>query len=217
MTMEKYRYIYLHGFASSPDSRKARYLADRFAELGLHLEIPDLNAGDFSHTTLSRQISQVNDLLSDPNRQLPTVLIGSSLGGLIATIVAQNSSKIAKLILLAPAFQFLDFWLPRIGEDGLQLWQRNGYLPVYHYREKEKIPLHYQFIIDAEKYRNIDLDRPIPILIIHGINDETIPIKASRNFLKNHPQTHLIELESNHDLTDANQLIWTEINRFSTV
>ncbi|NEQ23366.1 MAG: esterase, partial [Microcoleus sp. SIO2G3] len=36
------RFIYLHGFASSPKSAKAFYLCDRFAELDISLEVPDL-------------------------------------------------------------------------------------------------------------------------------------------------------------------------------
>ena len=49
-------YIYLHGFASSPQSSKAIYLRDRFAEINLNLEVLDLNQGDFTHLTLTRQI-----------------------------------------------------------------------------------------------------------------------------------------------------------------
>ncbi|MCS6812403.1 MAG: esterase, partial [Cyanobacteria bacterium] len=62
--------IYLHGFASSPNSTKARYLADCFAQAGLPLTVPDLNQGDFSHLTLTRQIQQVEALLTDE----PTIL-----------------------------------------------------------------------------------------------------------------------------------------------
>jgi uncharacterized protein len=36
-------YIYLHGFASSPRSSKARYLRDRFKAINLNLAVLDLN------------------------------------------------------------------------------------------------------------------------------------------------------------------------------
>ncbi len=42
------RFIYLHGFASSPSSRKARFFEERFRELGIGLEVPDLAEGRFS-------------------------------------------------------------------------------------------------------------------------------------------------------------------------
>ncbi|MHC5714250.1 MAG: YqiA/YcfP family alpha/beta fold hydrolase, partial [Nostoc sp.] len=41
-------YIYIHGFASSPNSAKARDISDRFTQIQTKLKIPDLNAGDFS-------------------------------------------------------------------------------------------------------------------------------------------------------------------------
>ena len=44
-------YIYLHGFASSPKSAKARYLRDRFSESQINLKAIDLNGGNFSHLT----------------------------------------------------------------------------------------------------------------------------------------------------------------------
>jgi hypothetical protein len=67
------KFIYLHGFASSPRSTKAQDLLDRFTSLGLTLEIPDLNQGNFSHLTLSRQLAQVKALLPENE---PVTLIG---------------------------------------------------------------------------------------------------------------------------------------------
>ncbi len=73
-------YIYLHGFASGPRSQKARDLGDQFARLNIPLTIPDLNQGDFTHLTLTRQIKQVEALF--PPAPTPVTLIGSSFGGL---------------------------------------------------------------------------------------------------------------------------------------
>ena len=36
------RIVYLHGFASSPASKKAAFFRDRFREVGVEIEIPDL-------------------------------------------------------------------------------------------------------------------------------------------------------------------------------
>jgi predicted esterase YcpF (UPF0227 family) len=52
-------YIYLHGFASSPQSAKAKYIKNCFSSLNINLKIPDLNEGDFSRLTLTRQLQQV--------------------------------------------------------------------------------------------------------------------------------------------------------------
>ena len=82
-------YIYLHGFASSPLSAKAQYLDSCFRECQIDLEIPDLNQGDFSHLTLTRQLQQVENLF--PAKK-PVVLIGSSFGGLTAAVLAERNA-----------------------------------------------------------------------------------------------------------------------------
>ena len=64
--------IYLHGFASSPQSGKVGFLSDRLADHGLTLRCPDLNDPDFSTLTVSRMIDQVEvvvgQLPSEPGR-----------------------------------------------------------------------------------------------------------------------------------------------------
>ena len=111
------RYIYLHGFASSPQSAKAKYLRDCFAKLQIDLKTPDLNQGDFYHLTITRQIRQVEVELQ---LVIPVTLIGSSLGGLIAAMLGERQLQVQRLILLAPAFQFLSHWYRALGEEKLQ-------------------------------------------------------------------------------------------------
>ena len=50
-------FIYLHGFASSPSSKKATAFKNKFKEMGISLEIPDLEGGDFENMTLTRQMN----------------------------------------------------------------------------------------------------------------------------------------------------------------
>jgi hypothetical protein len=205
-------FIYLHGFASHPQSAKAKYLRDRFTSIGINLEIPDLNQDDFSHLTISRQVKQVAELLTNqPNK---VTLIGSSLGGLTAAILAQKYPKIDKLVLLAPAFNFLSHWLPKLGAEKLNQWQNQNYLSIYHYYEQKYLPLSYEFITDAHQYDNIPLSRSLPTLIIHGINDETIPINSSREYANSRDWVELIELESDHALGNSMGKIWRIIQEF---
>ncbi|NRB07082.1 MAG: alpha/beta hydrolase, partial [Richelia sp.] len=112
------QYIYLHGFASSPNSAKARYVSDRFKEYHTPINIADLNQGDFSHLTISRQVQQIAGILN-----IPTTIIGSSLGGLTAAHLGQQYNQVERLILLAPAFGFLSHWLPRLGANTIKNWQ----------------------------------------------------------------------------------------------
>jgi uncharacterized protein len=205
-------YIYLHGFSSGPGSTKARYIQECFAKIGIELQVPDLNQDDFTHLTMSRQIAQVVDLF--PKDGSPVTLIGSSLGGWAAAIVAQNCPQVERLVLLAPAFDFLNHWLPKIGDRQLSLWESSGYLPIYHHAVKNLLPLHYDFLVDARKYPLSEIDRLLPTLIIHGINDDVIPISASRAFRTERPWVELLEWESDHQLTDGGERIWQDIRRF---
>lgn len=199
-------YIYLHGFASSPQSHKAQYLRARFDEIGINLNLLDLNQGDFSHLTLTRQIQQTVAAFSDADT--PITIIGSSFGGLTAAWVAENYPQVQRLILLAPAFNFLNHWLPKLGEIQRQQWQQSGYLSAYHYGEGKMLPLHYEFIGNLSKYDDSRLKRVLPTLIIHGINDQVIPLEASRSYIRQRPWVKLIELESDHSLTDVEGQIW---------
>jgi predicted esterase YcpF (UPF0227 family) len=203
-------YIYLHGFASSPRSTKARVLSDRFAALNIPLSIPDLNQNDFTHLTLSRQIQQVEALF--PPAPAPVTLIGSSFGGLTAAWLGERHLQVDRLVLLAPAFGFLAHWLPRLG-DQVQQWQTDGYLPIDHYGEAKKLPLHYAFVTDAAQYQEERMARSLPTLILHG-RHEVIPLQASRAFAKSRPWVQLIELDSDHALTNVSTEIWQAIQSF---
>jgi uncharacterized protein len=202
-------YIYLHGFASGPGSTKAIYIREQFAKLGIKLEVPDLNQGDFAHLTVSRQIAQVVDLF--PSDGEPVTLIGSSLGGWVSTIIAQDYPQVEQLFLLAPAFDFLNHWLPKIGDRQLNSWKNTYYLPIYHHALKNLSPLHYNFVVDAHRYPLSQIDRALPTLIMHGINDEVIPISASRDFSQQRRWVKLLEHPSDHQLTNVTDRIWQEI------
>lgn len=204
-------FIYLHGFASCPESAKAIYLVNKLSTLGLSLQVPNLNQDDFSHLTITRQINQVSKLF---DTTAPITLIGSSLGGLTAAWLGQKNLQVQRLILLAPAFDFLNHWLPKIGDVQLQEWQKLGVLPVYHSCEKRSLPLHYKFIEDALQYKETQLLRPIPTLILHGQHDQVIPIKASQNYANARSWVKLIELDSDHALVDVMPIIWSEILSF---
>ncbi|WP_319419774.1 YqiA/YcfP family alpha/beta fold hydrolase [Pleurocapsa sp. FMAR1] len=201
-------YIYLHGFASSPKSNKAQYLRDRFTEVNLNLNVLDLNQGNFSRLTLSRQIQRT--IAAFPDSQTPITLIGSSFGGLTAAWVAQQQ-QVEKIILLAPAFGFPQSWYAKLKPEQIEQWRESDALPIYHYGEGKQVLLHYQFLQDADNYPLSGLKRSVATLIIHGIHDDVVPIQVSRDYTSQHSQVKLIELNSDHGLNDVKERIWQEI------
>lgn len=202
-------YIYLHGFASGPHSYKGQWLRSQFQAHNLQLKLLDLNQNDFAHLTLTRQIQQVAQHLSGP-----TTLIGSSLGGLVATWVTQQSAQIERLVLLAPAFQFLDQWLPRLGTEQLGQWRSTGWLSVYHYGLESQQPLHYSFLTDAQRYPDSQLNKSVPTLILHGSQDDIIALDASRLYAQYRPWVTLRPLETDHAMADVMDDIWLAIRDF---
>ncbi|NEQ43293.1 MAG: alpha/beta fold hydrolase [Leptolyngbya sp. SIOISBB] len=204
-------YLYLHGFASSPQSAKAQFLKQQFASVDETLQILDLNQDDFGHLTLSRQIDQAIAWIGD--RPQVTV-IGSSFGGLTACWMAEQpqvQGQIQQLVLLAPAFQFLEQWLPRLGPETIDHWRDTGWLSFYHYGQQQQLPLAYDFIEDAQRYDESQLQAEIPSLLLHGTHDDVITIQASRDYAATRPWVDLIELDSDHALVNVQAEIWAAI------
>jgi predicted esterase YcpF (UPF0227 family) len=212
---ETHHYFYLHGFASSPRSAKARDLGDRFSAFNIPLVTPDLNQDNFTTLTLTRQIQQVEALL--PANAAPVTIIGSSLGGLTAAWLGQKHPQIQRLVLLAPAFNFLDHWLSKLGTAQVQQWQITGFLPVYHYGENRMQLLNYHFVEDAAQYQEADLQRPIPTLILHGNQDEVIPVTASIEFARTRTWVTLRQFPGDHSLINVRDEIWQAVQEYCQI
>src|SRR5690242_18860196 len=103
--------VYLHGFASGPNSSKARHFRDRLQRAGFTVAVPDLAGGDFEHLTISGQLR----VLEQGAGSGPVDLIGSSMGGYLAALYAARHSAVERVILLAPAFRFNARWRERLG------------------------------------------------------------------------------------------------------
>lgn len=191
------RCIYLHGFASSPLSRKAQYFRERFAERGVEVEIPALDAGDFEGLTITGQLEVIGRLAA--NRAL--TLIGSSMGGYLAALYASEHPEVERLVLLAPAFGFMRRWPASLGAQRLEQWQRTGRLDVYHYGDKRDRSIGYQLIEDGARYPDYP-DFHQPALIIHGKADTVVPPDFSTEFAADHPNAELRLVESDHELLD---------------
>jgi predicted esterase YcpF (UPF0227 family) len=205
-------YLYLHGFASSPQSTKARYMQQKFAELGLTLHVPDLNLTDFSTVTLSEQLDYLDRTYLHNNE--PIVVLGSSLGGFLALQLAAKSLLVQKLILLAPAFGFSHRIAKALGAENVTKWQQDGIREFYHYGLKRNVNLQFQFFVDAQKYSEENLTRSLPMLIFHGIHDEVVPASLSEEFAKRRSQVTLKLRNDDHALGKDLDSIWQDTKQF---
>ncbi len=202
------RVVYLHGFASSPQSSKAQFFKGRLEAAGVEVQIPRLDGGDFEHLTITGQLEVVEQAVAGR----PAVLFGSSMGGYLASLYAARHSEVERLVLLAPAFQFPSRWRERYSTAELARWEREGSVPVFHYGEKREMRLSYRLMEDSAKYEG-EPDIHQPTLIFHGMKDDVVPASVSENFAARHPNVELHLMNSGHELTDVLEEMWAEVWR----
>lgn len=193
------RFIYLHGFASGPKSKKASIFHAEFEKRGISLTIPDLEGGDFENLTITSQLNIVRECMGDEADQR-FGLIGSSMGGYLAVLLAQMRSDVAAIYLMAPAFEFVKRWQARLKLEYSDAPLNPGLIEVFHYRYNEPRKIRTSLFDDAKKLDVAAFNRDIPVRIVHGLKDESVDISASRQFVRSHPWCELVELDSDHGL-----------------
>lgn len=88
--------LYIHGFNSSPASRKSKQLRDRLAEIGREQEFSCPALPDRPRDAMA----MLEKLIVDSGAQKPT-LVGSSLGGFYATWLTETTG--CRSVLVNPA------------------------------------------------------------------------------------------------------------------
>src|ERR1700754_2902908 len=154
--------VYLHGFASSAQSSKAAFFRAKLAARDVKVVTPDFNRPDFSTLTVTRMIDQVHEALEllPPG---PVALIGSSLGGFVAVNSAiREGTRVARLVLLAPALDFDGNRLRDLGDRGVDEWRRTNRLEVFHYGFGKLMPVHYGLFEDATQYDALNARIDVP-------------------------------------------------------
>ena len=114
--------IFIHGLESNNQGTKAVYFRKHF---------PDMLTPNFPGS-LDERMADLRALLSG---ERDITLVGSSFGGLMASIfVMENEPRVKRLVLLAPAVNLMEFSPYR---------DRKIQVPVhiYHGRQDEVIPL----------------------------------------------------------------------------
>ena len=194
--------VYLHGFASGPGSTKARFFRARLAAAGVELAVPEL-APDFTHQTVSGMLGVVEPLVGPG-----TVLLGSSLGGYLAALVASRHPVVRAIVLFAPAFGFAARWEARIGREGVRQWRERGTTQVMHYGTGREEPLAFDLIADAR--RHVETPDPrCPALVFAGSRDETVPLEGIADFAARRPaERELVVLDAGHEMTEVLEPMW---------
>jgi alpha-beta hydrolase superfamily lysophospholipase len=216
------RVLYLHGFASSAQSSKARTFTDRLSEYAITVQTPDFNQPSFETLTITRMIEQTTAALEESGAATdgPVVLIGSSLGAFVAVHAAARSrtgparTAVDRLILLAPALDFGSSRMKELGEDAINEWRQSGRLHVFHYGYGRLMPVGYELYEDAARYDAFALDVSMPVLIFQGTRDTVVDPAVARRFAQDRPNVTLRLLEDDHQLLASMPAIWDESREF---
>lgn len=114
--------IFLHGLESSNRGKKAVYFQEKFPGI----TIP------YFRGSLQERMEKLNEILAGKSG---IRLVGSSFGGLMAALFTkENESRVARLILLAPAINLMGSAPDQEKKITVPVW-------VYHGKNDELIPL----------------------------------------------------------------------------
>ena len=116
-------------------------------------------------------------------------LIGHSMGGVIATYIASKYKEVKKLVLAAPAFQYLD-----VVKDDLNVTDSLKLAPkIINTYGKDEVIARFlklnvstikEFIELVKKYYDTPKDITCPILILQGKSDNLVPMASSEYVYK---------------------------------
>ncbi|MEX1244927.1 MAG: YqiA/YcfP family alpha/beta fold hydrolase [Thermoanaerobaculia bacterium] len=158
--------LYLHGFASSPQGRKIGLLRELLPEPEYRVVAPDLNRPSFEKLEFEQMVDAV---VAAASAEKPAVIIGSSLGALVALEAARRGVR-APLVLVAPALGFGSRWTEKLAPGDP--------IRFFHHGEGRKIPIHRRFFEQMGK--RVDGHEPPaqPVVVVMGERDESVPFEG---------------------------------------
>lgn len=201
--------LYLHGFASGPQSKKGVEFDNYFTARGHDVQRLNLRVPSFEHLRLSAMIETVQAAIDGP-----VVVIGSSLGGLTAARVAERDERVRACVLLAPAFQLAARWKQQLGAAEWDAWRQRGTREVDDYTTGQKSSVDFGFVEDVER---VDVGYPdvqVPTLVMHGLRDDVVPVDRARTFAAGKHNVRLIELDDGHELVASLPRLLAETEAF---
>ncbi len=193
-------WLYLHGFASSPGSKKAQAFVRWGAERGVEIRPLDLRRPSLEHLRFSEIVAHVREVIASEGERGRAVLIGSSLGGLTACRVAEVEPRVGAVFLMAPGFRLAERWRTRHSAEVWQRWRETDRLEIHDHATGQKTFVDHRFV---EELAELDVGFPdvrVPTCIVHGTRDDVVDIELSRTFARDRRNVRLVEVDDDHEL-----------------
>lgn len=117
-------------------------------------------------------------------------LVGHSMGGVIATYLASKYKEVKKLVLAAPAFQYLDVKNKELNvkeslKDIPKVIKTYGLGEVISRSFKLNMGAVKEFMNLVKEYYDSPKDVTCPTLILQGNNDNLVPLSSSKYVYEN--------------------------------
>jgi predicted esterase YcpF (UPF0227 family) len=210
--------IYLHGLGSGPRSQKGRLVKEYFSSKGYQVSLPSITVPSLAHLSPKAAIDLVVGEIR-ANRGHDLVVMGSSFGAFIAlhainSLAPDDRAHIVRVVLLAPA---LNPWDPRSGlltPERERVWREVGSAPILDVETGNEVPVHYTFVEELRALDSRSVQLPIPTLIIHGTEDEVVPVSQSREFAASREGVILELVHDTHQLLKNPTKMLESIERF---
>ena len=181
------RVLFAHGFEGSPNGGKPTHMIE---ELGWDVVAPVMSVKGWN---IEQETEVLLELIDSDDFDL---IVGSSMGGLAAA----NASELRPdatfgVLLIAPAFGLEEMWHKRLSISEMEYWEKKD---EYPYKGFElEMTLGWDFMQTASRMSWPQLNHPT--VILHGIQDDVVPIENSRRVIREQANViELMELDDGH-------------------
>ena len=184
--------LFITGFLSKRWGNKSKALAQWCEEKGWGFCCYDVRGfgeseGTFTDYTLSDWIADARIVVNHAAKMdRRFTIVGNSLGGWIAWLMAQEFQEIERLILIAPAFNMMGVRARSISEERRHAWHTSGWMPWDDEPAHKDWPLSWKWVEESEAYWKTSFDRlrPVKTTILHGLQDTAILPSGSSEFVE---------------------------------
>jgi alpha/beta superfamily hydrolase len=185
---EKPIIILCHGFSTSKEGRTYVRLEEILNDKGVSTFRFDFfghgeSEGKFEEITTFEAVDDIQNAIKFLKESGHKIigLIGSSFGGMASIIEAGKTDDLYVLALKSPVSDYMALIHSRVDEQDIKGWKEKGVIDVTGVDGEIRI-LNFSFYEEAEKVKAYEAAQniKIPTLIVHGDEDETVPIEQSR-------------------------------------
>ena len=183
--------LFITGFLSKRWGNKSKALAKWCEERGWGFCCYDVRGfgdseGTFTNYTLSDWIADARSVLETLRQGSPITIVGNSLGGWIAWLMAKELQEVERLILIAPAFNMMGLRAKSIDPERQRAWRTAGSMPWDDDPLHKDWPLSWKWVEESEAYWKTSFDRlrSVDTAILHGQQDSVILPSGSSQFVE---------------------------------